>query len=994
VTELSLADIESSFMRMSWRWDRQRIGATILVMAAAMIGLAIFVLHRERSALALARQEIQARRYEDGARRLKSLFKIGIDHGEAEYLLGVCQSAMGRYDAALASWGRVPRRSPYALSAALERGKLALDQGRFVLAEDVLSSASGQTGSEADSARSLFVELLWREGRDNEALTLLENDGAGSIRLIVGSPARMVDRLRSHIQIRLFPAPIARLASLLATAAERAPDDDRVWLARANLAIHTGRLDEAEALIDAGLRRRTKDLALWRARLEWAVAGGHTEPARQALNHLPADEFSVASVEELRAWFAAQRGDTDMQRRALDHALEAEPARINLLERRAELALREGQTELAGSLRGRKASLDHALNRFRDLYVEHQGNLAQVAPAMAELAHTLGSEFEARALGTLALGQRPGDPDLTTRLADWKHLASARATTKGQTLADLLADSVASLRSLSCATKMISVAPGVIPQFRDDGRLAGLNFTFDNGTSSSHQLPESGSGGVGLLDYDGDGWLDVYAVQGGRFPPRVDSPGTGDRLFRNQGNGTFEDVTRASGIAGMVLGYGHGVTVGDYDNDGRPDLFITRWRAYALYHNRGDGTFEDATATSGLGGDRDWPTSAAFADLDNDGDLDLYVCHYLRWDVQRPRLCRSPASSGFVTCMPRLFEALPDHVFRNDGGHFRDVTAEAGVVDHDGRGLGVVAADLDDDGRVDLFVANDMSANLLFHNLGGFSFEEVAHPWGAAANADGGYQAGMGTACGDLDGDGRIDLAVTNFFGESTTFYQNLGGFFGDRTSAIGLAAPSRFLLGFGISMSDMNNDGWLDLLTVNGHVGDYRPEAPHTMPAQLLIGGPSGRVYDVSDRAGAPFAVPHLGRGLATGDLDNDGRLDAIAVAQNEPLVYLHNQTEVHHYLVLALEGTASNRDGVGTRIAISAGGRKQVGQRTGGGSYQSANDPRIHFGTGASTRVDTVEVRWPSGRVDLFSDLQADIGYLIREGSGHPEVLKGWKR
>ncbi|MBX6316097.1 MAG: CRTAC1 family protein, partial [Isosphaeraceae bacterium] len=499
--------------------------------------------------------------------------------------------------------------------------------------------------------------------------------------------------------------------------------------------------------------------------------------------------------------------------------------------------------------------------------------------------------------------------------------------------------------------------------------------------------PETMGGGIGLLDYDGDGWLDVYAVQGGRLVPEVSSPtAAGDRLFRNRGDGTFEDVTTAAGLIGADHRFGHGVAVGDYDNDGDPDLFLTRLDAYRLYRNRGDGTFEDVTTAAGLGGPRDWPTSAAFADFDHDGDLDLYVCHYAVWDVHHPRLCQRPDGTPSY-CPPRAVEPTQDRLFRNDGGRFVDVTAGSAIAGEAGRGLGVVAADLDGDGRIDFFVANDSSANYLFLNHGGGRFEEVGHEAGVACGAEGGYQAGMGVACGDLDGDGRLDLAVTNFFGESTTLYHNLGrGLFVDRTAASGLAAATRHLLGFGTAFLDANNDGQLDLLTVNGHVIDGRPDFPYQMPAQLLAGVGRGRLADVSEQAGAAFRTPRLGRGLAVGDLDNDGRLDAVAIDQNRPLVYLHNCSRGGHWIRFQLEGTASNRDGVGAMVTVQAGGRRLVAARFGGGSYQSASDPRLHFGLGGADRVDQIEVAWPSGRLDRFSNLAVDQDYRLREGAMAP--------
>ena len=392
-------------------------------------------------------------------------------------------------------------------------------------------------------------------------------------------------------------------------------------------------------------------------------------------------------------------------------------------------------------------------------------------------------------------------------------------------------------------------------------------------------------------------------------------------------------------------------------------------------------------------GRRDNPSSAAFADLDNDGDLDLYVCHYMIWDPANPPVCLNEKGNYFY-CSPQKVEPAPDHVFRNDGGRFTDVTRSAGFTDPEGRGLGVVAADIDDDNRIDLYVANDGTANYLFRNLGNSDSRKPDWRPERRQRAEGGYRAGMGVACGDVDGDGRPDLMVTNFYGEGVTFYQNLGqGLFADRSAASGIGLATRYLLGFGIAMVDVTNDGRKDVIIINGHVNDNRPYYLYAMPSRLYENRPDGRFVDVSSRAGRPWAVERVGRGLAAGDLDNDGLIDAVILAQNEPVAFFHNRTrEAGRFVTFQLEGTKSNRDGVGARVTISAGGLRQVAQRLGGGSYQSAQDPRLHFGLADSDRVDTVEVRWPSGKIDRWTNVAAGTGYKLREGHPTPLPLVGF--
>jgi hypothetical protein len=665
------------------------------------------------------------------------------------------------------------------------------------------------------------------------------------------------------------------------------------------------------------------------------------------------------------------------------------------MERLVELADRAGQAERVAELRRRKSEVERGKEHYALLLWR------QPAPsgvddwlALARAAETAGRLLESRALYAWAqrLGSDASDArDALTRLD--REILARRVARLGDE--EFWRVSAASPRSGQ--TGRPSRILGRF-HFKDDARSASLKFIYHNPETPFHHLPEPFGGGLALLDYDGDGWLDVYCADGGPYTstPQPRSPGDfiGDRLFRNRGDGTFEDVTERSGIGHLHRAHGHGVAVGDVDGDGRPDLFLTRWRSYALYHNRGDGTFEDSTARWGLEGDRNWPTSAALADLDGDGDLDLYVCHYAAWDFENPRLCHDSKSGAYFNCNPLDVEALSDHLFRNDGGRFVDVTTQAGITDRGGRGLGVVAADLDDDGRVDLFVSNDSSQNYFLRNLGGMRFEEAAHVVGVAGNASGSYQAGMGVASGDLDGDGRIDIAVTNFYGESTTFYRNLGGgSFCDATTEVGLAVATRRLLGFGVAFLDADNDGSLDLVSANGHVNDVRPNYPHPMPAQLLA-GEAGRLIDVSSQAGEAWRILHMGRGLAVGDLDNDGRQDVLILSLNEPLAYLHNRSSAGRFLLLQLEGLGANRDAVGAKVEVITRNGRQVAQRVGGGSYQSASDPRLHFGLGAIERIERLEIRWPSGRCERFHDLPLDAGYLIREGSGRAVLLKGFER
>jgi tetratricopeptide (TPR) repeat protein len=954
----------------------------------AWVAFAELSAHRARSELQLAQYEIARGRLDSARRRLTGLAAHpSATGGAADHWLGVCESLAGHPDAALRAFARVPAGYVFEPIGAYHEAKANMTRGRLHAAERRLEQVVGQRGPVEDAIRGLLRRIYELEVRFDAVKSLLRADLAEA-----DDPLRDLKELSNLDLSRL---PYDGLKEALEKAGNLAPEDDRVWLGKARLAIEAGGWDEANDWLTR-CRRAGADPPVWRAQLEWARGSGRPDEAIEAARQLGPEGLGLGERLEFRVWRGRQRGDSKEEAEALELWLEVEPAATRAMERLAELAHRAGKPDRVAELRRRQAEAERALVDYRvRLWSDQPPRTAGERSEMARSAEAAGRRDEARALYAWALKADPGDSSAKEGLAridrdDSKRRQIARATDiepTGESGPAAHPDGTNRSREITAGLA-----------FTDDAKAVGLNFVYDNAETAVHQLPEVVGGGLAVFDYDGDGWLDVYCLQGGPFSQSDDagsrSASEGDRLFHNRGDGTFEDVTERSGIGRLSRGHGHGVAVGDVDGDGHVDLFVTRWRSYGLYRNRGDGTFEDVTDGWGLGGRRDWPTSAALADLDGDGDLDLYVCHYAEWDLDHPRICRDPKTQAYLSCNPLDAVALPDRLFRNEGGRFADITAESGVVDRDGRGLGVVAADLDGDGRIDLFVANDSSANFLYRNLGGMRFEEVGHQAGVAANASGAYQSGMGVAAGDLDGDGLIDLAVTNFYGESTTFFRNLsGGVFTDATASIGLAVSSRRLLGFGVALLDADNDGRLDLASANGHVNDLRPNYPYLMPAQLLLGGADGRLTDVSDRAGTPWQELRMGRGLAVGDLDNDGRQDVLILSHKQPLAYFHNRSKVGRFLTLRLEGRKPNCDVIGTRVTVVSGSQRQVAWRTGGGSYQSASDSRIHFGLGRIDRIDSVEVTWPSGHVDRYLSLRADTGYLLREGDDQPKPLQGFR-
>ncbi len=530
--------------------------------------------------------------------------------------------------------------------------------------------------------------------------------------------------------------------------------------------------------------------------------------------------------------------------------------------------------------------------------------------------------------------------------------------------------------------------------FTEVAGAAGLTaVTIFGGRDSNRYLLETTGTGVALFDFDGDGHLDVFLVNGTTLEgfPKGEEPT--NHLYWNRGDGTFEDVTARAGLA--ESGWGQGVCAGDYDNDGHEDLYVTYYGQNRLYHNRGDGTFEDVTARAGLLDKRlRWGTGCAFLDYDRDGRLDLLVANYIDLDLAaaptpESGLCRYKGVK--VACGPPGLKGGKNVLYHNRGdGTFEDVSERSGITKASGTyGLGVSTLDFDDDGWVDAYVANDSNPSALYRNNHDGTFTDIAVASGCAYSQDGKPQAGMGVAIGDYDHNGTMDIFKTNFAGDTSTLYANSGqGFCDDRTFAAGIGVNTRWL-GWATAFVDFGNDSWLDLFLANGHVypevAQLRTEAAYEQRKVVYLNRGDGRFQDVTEQLGAPATTPRAARGAAFGDIDNDGDVDVVLSNINAPPDLFRTETDPgRHWLLVKLVGTSSNRSAIGARLGCTAGGVTQWQEVRGGGSYISQSDLRAHFGLGEARRVERLWVRWPNGLEEEWRDLAADRILTLREGSG----------
>ncbi len=856
-------------------------------------------------------------------------------------------------------------------------GMLAIGERRAADAERIFRRVAEHDPRAVEARRNLLY-LLGLQMRVAEARRIL-----WQIYRIDEDPRVLVNLV---LELLLEHEDVRGLAPELELLVAQTPDDPFLRRGWGMAQLYRGNPQQALPHLEVAARALVNDSTGRFALAECLIMLGKPVSPDEVLGPVPSEPVDAAQWWLFRGRIEETAGRPESSVASFERAIALNPRSREAHFRLGEVLKRLGRDEPA---RLHLTQASRIEDQFRTIRREHQQLRRAGLPSDPELfeklgrfCHEAGLVAEANAWIEQALRLDPNREDIRTLQTQW-HAA--------ETLPFALSDPrPRSETSTSTARHDLSRPPSgpgteVKPlPFVEGAGAAGITYYYESGASDRRFfIADTMGGGVGLIDFDADGWLDIYLVNGCALPFNAKNPPTPNLLYRNQRDGTFHDVTGSAGVAGK--GYGMGCAVGDYDNDGDDDLFVTGLRGTILYRNQGDGTFENVTSAAGVFSDR-WTTAAGFGDLDGDGDLDLVVVAYVDVSLDDDRVCRDHAGRP-IHCSPAYYPAQPDLLYRNNGdGTFTEVSQSSGFVGRDGRGLGLAIADLDEDGKLDIFVANDASPDFLFRNRGGLRFEEIGAEAGVATNGSGLATASMGVVADDLDGDGRLDLFITNLVNESNTFFRNLGGgMWVDATLSAGLDAPSRPKTGFGDAAIDADNDGRLDLFVANGHVDD-RPWANSSMALTSLFfwGRDRGRFEVAAPADSSSYFVRRVvGRGVAAGDLDNDGRVDLVVIHRDGPAALLWNRAQAGHWLGIQLKGTRSGRTPVGAQVTCRVHGRSLVRRLISGTGYLSAHDPRLWFGLGDAGKVDRLEVKWPSGRVQSWTDLATDRIRVIEEGS-----------
>lgn len=860
-------------------------------------------------------------------------------------------------------------------------GELAIAEHRAALAEQIFRQLADHSSKALEPRQRLFY-LLSLQQRTAEARAVL-----WEMYHIRDDPRILLDLV---LELLTDQEDVRGLAPEIEQFLATAPSDPFLRRAWGMGLLHQGRASEALPHLEAAARLLENDPVGRFALAECRILVGRPIEIEDVFGSVPDRPSDAAQWWLFRGRIEETTGFLERAVSSFERAVALQPEGREAHFRIGRALQRLSRSEAA------RIHLDHASRidqRIKAVRREHQAlrkaglpKDAALYERLGDLCEELGMVAEARAWLEQSIQLLPEDAGAPAKLARLRStpealpfaLANPRLASNAGDKAAPERDSIA--KNVPAPSAAVAANLELPAPFVDRAGQAGVDYRYDSGASDRFFIADTMGGGVGLFDYDNDGWLDIYFVNGCAIPFEGKASPHPNRLYRNQADGTFRDVTAKAGVGGQ--GYGMGCAVGDYDNDDDLDLLVTGLDRTILYRNRGDGTFEDVTARAGVVTDR-WTTAAGFADLDADGDLDLVVITYVEIRQDDSLECRD-YSGRRIHCTPGRYAALPDLLYRNNGdGTFSEVSRSAGFAGPDGRGLGLAIADFDSDGKLDLFVANDASRNFLFRNLGGLRFEEIGEQAGVAFNGSGRATASMGVVADDLDGDGLIDLFITNLVNESSTFFRNLGeSLFVDATLGAGLDAPSRPKTGFGAAALDADLDGRLDLFVANGHVDD-RPWANSRMAqSALFFWGRDGR-FVVAERPGKSyFARAVVGRGAAAGDLDNNGRVDLVVVHRDAPAALLYNEASAAHWLGLKLLGTRSGRTPIGTRIGVQTKSGSIVRWLTSGTGYLSSHDPRVWVGLGPETTVERVEVKWPTGRVQTWRNLDVDRIFEIEEG------------